>query len=193
MRPLAGPCMRASVVEHGCVCRFTSRPSARRRADGLVWSADWRCRLLWSSWRPCAIRSQHCTPDRQRQATLAARGCQTAQHDAAANLGSTTTNGRVLATKEGMGSSPQPQPQPQPHGGQIMICSPGGGAVAVGSGRVWPEGGVWSQRAAADARWRVTPVTPAARSGTPAGRHSKPHAHRAAARQGFGGTGGAAW
>ena len=87
MRPLAGACMRASVVEHGCVCRFTSRPSARRRADGLVWSADWRCRFLGSSWRPCAIRSQHCTPDRQPRATLAATGCRTAQHDAAATPG----------------------------------------------------------------------------------------------------------
>ena len=64
-----------------------SHPDHQLRAELMFWSADWRCRFLGSSWRPCAIRSQHCTPDWQPRATLAATGCQTAPHDAAATPG----------------------------------------------------------------------------------------------------------
>ena len=64
-----------------------SHPDHQLGAELMFWSADWRCRFLGSSWRPCAIWSQHGTPDRQPRATLAATGCQTAQHDAAATPG----------------------------------------------------------------------------------------------------------
>ena len=72
------------------------------------------CRFLGSSWRPCAIWSRHCTPDWQPRATLAATGCQTAQHhdDAAATPG-LHNHLRTCACNQGRkGQQAQPQPQP---------------------------------------------------------------------------------